>query len=146
MKRLNKITLILVAVMGMAISGCGGDIKKAPLVKIKPYSDYILIDLREPCFNTDFYKTNEAIEKCFAEWEKMKKAKLVKLKGRRDCSKLPIEYGDAQITIEPSKDCPPKDRLSESSYELTIKTNYGTFNYDIGGKSRIHRAGYVAIQ
>lgn len=136
MKRLNKITLILVAVMGMAINGCGGDIKKAPLVQIIPYNrDYIQIDLNEPCYNTDFYKTNKAIEKCFAEWE-IKKAKLVKLKGRRDCSNLSIKYeaDDNRFKIEPKKDCPPKNRLNDQSYEITIKTNYGTFRYDTSNK------------
>lgn len=138
MKRLNKITLILVAVMGIVISGCGGDIKKAPFVQIIARSNYIAINLIEPCDNTDFYKTNKAIEKCFAEWDwdKMKKTKLVKLKGRRDCSNLSIKYyaDDNYFKIEPSKDCPPKNRLNDKSYELTIKTNYGTFRYDTNNK------------
>ena len=138
MKRLNKITLILVAVMGIMISGCGSDIKKAPLVQISPYRDYIQIGLNEPCFNTDFYKTNKAIEKCFAEWDwdKMKKTKLVKLKGRRDCSNLSIKYEavDNRFKVEPKKDCPPKNRLNDKSYEITIKTNYGTFRYDTSNK------------
>ena len=150
MKILNKLALILVAVMGMAISGCGGDIKDTPLVQISYSSDYITLDLHSPCRIADFYKTDKAIDKCWTKWEKIKQFKLVRLKGRRDCSNLSVKYDvdNKYIKIETPENCPPKNRLNKESYEFTIQTDYGTFNYDAGGKSLNVYAtygGYMAL-
>lgn len=138
MKRLNKITLILVAVMGMAINGCGGDIKKAPYVRYIDISeDNISAMFASPCYNEKFYKTDEAISKCTDDiWEKMKNdLNVISLKGRRDCGKLPVKV----------EDCPPKDRKS-MSYTLKLKTKFGTFKYNIGDESTYTEYGYLPIK
>lgn len=138
MKRLNKITLILVAVMGMAISGCGGDIKKAPYVRYIDISkDNISVMIASPCYNEKFYKTDEAISKCTYDiWEKIKDNwSVINLKGRRDCGKSPIKV----------EDCPPKDRTS-ISYTLKLKTKFGTFKYNIGDESTYTQYGYLPIK
>lgn len=137
MKRLNKITLILVAVMGMAISGCGGnDIKKAPYVSIhaKYAGDNIRVSIY-PCKNEKIYKTDEAFRKCIDKWGKIKdNGSVINLKGRRDCGKLPVK----------AKDCPPKDRMDDESYSFTLKTKFGTFKYDTSDKSTKTKNGYYA--
>lgn len=133
MKRLNKITLILVAVMGIVISGCGGDIKKAPYVEyVDIFGDNIGVRFITPCYNKKFYKTNEAIRKCTDDiWEKMKNdVKMIEIKGRRYCGDTPVKV----------KDCPPKDRKS-ISYTFKLKTKFGTFKYDTGDEST--KIGYV---
>lgn len=139
MKRLNKITLILVAVMGMAINGCGGDIKKAPYVEYVDISgDNIGVRFASPCYNEKFYKTDEAISKCTDDiWEKMKNnVKMIEIKGRRYC-------GDAPVKV---KDCPPKDRNSFLSYTFKLKTKFGTFKYDTSDKSTKTEYGYAPIK
>ncbi len=139
MKRLNKITLILVAVMGIVISGCGSDMKKAPFViSVNTFRDNISVDLNSPCKNEKIYKTDESFRKCIDNiWGKIKgNWSVINLKGRRDCGKLPVKV----------KDCPPKDRMDrEESYSFTIKTKFGTFKYDTSDKSTKTKYGYAPI-
>ena len=132
MKRLNKITLILVAVMGMAISGCGSDMKKAPPIVFNGNDGgYINIVLL----------TNLDIpEKESLEIYKKLKVKKITLLGRKECPLQDISkkdssgfkaYGYQTKTI----DCPPKDRFKKESYEITLNTNYGTFLYNISDRN-----------
>lgn len=141
MKRLNKITLILVAVMGIVISGCGGDIKKAPFVeRINAYNhtrdEKLKIIFASPCRYENF-KTEKEFNKCVENvWVKMNNdLKVINLKGRRDCGKSPRKV----------KDCPPKNRLDNESYSFTLKTKFGTFKYDTSDKSTKTKYGYAPI-
>lgn len=151
MKRLNKITLILVAVMGIMISGCGSDMKKAPFVSIIVDENEISLYYHYEPTN---FKTWEEYDKEVDEWyvnTKKNPPKLISLKGRRDCSKLPVKWNNTYYitTIKSIKDCPPKDRLNNKSYEFTIKTNYGTFKYDTSDKSTKStktKYGYLPIK
>lgn len=129
MKRLNKITLILVAVMGIVISGCGGDdINKAPFVVFEGNDGgYIKIVLSN---NLDMP------EKESEEIYKKLKVKKITLLGRKECplqDKSEKSSDGLKVYMYQTKtiDCPPKDILKKT-YEMTLKTNYGTFLYDTG--------------
>lgn len=140
MKRLNKITLILVAVMGIMISGCGGDIEKAPYVISEAINNKgnIVIEFDSPCMNENIYNTDKAFRECHENvWEKMRSDLIIKnLKGRRDCGDLPVK----------AEDCPPMDRLN-GGYTFTLKTKFGTFKYNTGDEStRIDYYGYAPIK
>lgn len=128
MKKLNKIALILVAVMGMVISGCGSDIKKAP---------FILFDSNNKGAVTIAVVNNTDIPKKESEviYKKLK-VKKITLLGKKECPLQDLTEKSDGITVymyevKNKADCPPKDRLKRNSYEITLKTNYGTFTYDI---------------
>lgn len=132
MKRLNKITLILVAVMGMVISGCGSDMKKAPFIIFDSKTeDAVTIMLIN---NLDIpTKESEAIYKKL-------KVKKITLLGRKECPLQDLSEKSDGITVymyevKNRADCPPKDRLKRESYEITLNTNYGTFLYNISDRN-----------
>lgn len=142
MKKINKIAVILVAIMTAMVSGCKAgkaDIDKAPFTggfKYKHDSDNEAYLVVEGNNKTEFVIINN-----------------VSIKGRRNCKtkvKPSIYYNDNEAdkygvklivgesvgvkdktklrigwTID---DCPPEDRLNET-YTIVIKCNYGTYTY-----------------
>lgn len=144
MKKINKIAVILVALVAVVISGCGADEKNAPLVEVRDVSDSrILIDATTPFGSWQNADENKKIAKWIQNLGKIEEIKIVYLEGKRSCADFevqlsgPYTLNDSSLfhfTITPPEVCPPKDRLNKEGYKFGIKTNYGTFCYDTSDK------------
>lgn len=148
MKKINKIAVILVAIMTAMISGCKAgkaDINKSPIMTIT-YDDYLQIMQNDHIGNIKFkdeYSQEEFYKQRYMNFKNLV-VKNITMTGKRECKLGKVtehsyhNYSDMReklkIKILNFEDCPPKDRLT-FSYIVKLKTNYGTFTYDFGDKS-----------
>ena len=135
MKKINKIAVILVALVAVVISGCGADEKNAPTVNMDSIDENeIRLHLTVPTYIIDIQGYDKKV-KATKKWAKNFKLKEISLEGKRPCKILGYsDNNDYRYDVKLSGGCPPKDRLNTKSFKAKLKTSYGTFCYDTSDK------------